>query len=117
MTPVPEHPTRAKDIDEESFFVTDTVYDMVVLGAGSGGYAAVLRGAQLGLRVALIEADKIGSTCLHIETSWCRARPRKPWRACNAPPAGTGCPVGNPSDSPICSGCWTPMHRSRNKSW
>ena len=65
MTPVPERPTRAEDIDEESFFVTDTVYDMVVLGAGSGGYAAALRGAQLGLRVALIEADKVGGTCLH----------------------------------------------------
>ena len=45
--------------------MTDTVYDMVVLGAGSGGYAAALRGAQLGLRVALIEADKVGGTCLH----------------------------------------------------
>ncbi|WP_167202936.1 dihydrolipoyl dehydrogenase [Actinomyces respiraculi] len=45
--------------------MTDTVYDMVVLGAGSGGYAAALRGAQLGLSVALIEADKVGGTCLH----------------------------------------------------
>ncbi|MDR2348595.1 MAG: dihydrolipoyl dehydrogenase [Bifidobacteriaceae bacterium] len=40
-------------------------YDVVVLGAGSGGYAAALRAAQLGLRVALIEADKVGGTCLH----------------------------------------------------
>ena len=48
-----------------SLFVTDTVYDMVILGAGSGGYAAALRGAQLGLKVALIEADKVGGTCLH----------------------------------------------------
>ena len=38
--------------------MTDTVYDLVILGAGSGGYAAALRGAQLGLKVALIEADK-----------------------------------------------------------
>ena len=45
--------------------MTDTVYDMVILGAGSGGYAAALRGTQLGLTVALIEADKIGGTCLH----------------------------------------------------
>ena len=45
--------------------MTDTVYDMVILGAGSGGYAAALRGAQLGLKVALIEADKVGGTCLH----------------------------------------------------
>jgi len=42
--------------------VTETVYDMVILGAGSGGYAAALRGAQLGLKVALIEADKLGGT-------------------------------------------------------
>ena len=39
--------------------------DLVVLGGGSGGYAAALRGAQLGLSVALIEADKLGGTCLH----------------------------------------------------
>jgi dihydrolipoamide dehydrogenase len=41
------------------------VYDVVILGAGSGGYAAALRAAQLGLNVALIEADKVGGTCLH----------------------------------------------------
>lgn len=40
-------------------------YDIVVLGGGSGGYATALRGAQLGLRVALIEGDKVGGTCLH----------------------------------------------------
>ena len=45
--------------------MTETVYDMVILGAGSGGYAAALRGAQLGLKVALVEADKLGGTCLH----------------------------------------------------
>ena len=40
-------------------------FDLVVLGGGSGGYAAALRGSQLGLSVALIEADKLGGTCLH----------------------------------------------------
>lgn len=40
-------------------------FDLVVLGGGSGGYAAALRGAQLGLKVALIESDKVGGTCLH----------------------------------------------------
>ena len=39
--------------------------DLVVLGGGSGGYAAALRSAQLGLSVVLIEADKLGGTCLH----------------------------------------------------
>ncbi len=42
-----------------------TPFDLVVLGAGSGGYAAALRGAQLGLSVALVESDKVGGTCLH----------------------------------------------------
>ena len=40
-------------------------FDLVILGGGSGGYAAALRGAQLGLEVALIESDKVGGTCLH----------------------------------------------------
>ncbi|WP_223403687.1 dihydrolipoyl dehydrogenase [Occultella gossypii] len=40
-------------------------YDVVILGAGSGGYAAALRAAELGMSVALIESDKVGGTCLH----------------------------------------------------
>lgn len=39
--------------------------DLVVLGGGSGGYAAALRAAQLGLSVTLVEADLLGGTCLH----------------------------------------------------
>ncbi len=41
-------------------------YDVVILGAGSGGYACALRAAQLGLRVALVEKGKLGGTCLHV---------------------------------------------------
>ena len=40
-------------------------YDVVVIGAGTGGYSAALRAAQLGKRVALIDRDeRIGGTCL-----------------------------------------------------
>lgn len=40
-------------------------FDLVILGAGTGGYAAAFRGSQLGLRVALVDEDRIGGTCLH----------------------------------------------------
>ena len=40
-------------------------FDLVVLGAGTGGYSAAFRAAQLGLKVALVDQDKIGGTCLH----------------------------------------------------
>jgi dihydrolipoamide dehydrogenase len=40
-------------------------YDIVILGGGSGGYACALRAAEFGKRVALIEKDKVGGTCLH----------------------------------------------------
>ncbi len=41
-------------------------FDVVILGAGSGGYACALRAAQLGLKVALVEKAKLGGTCLHV---------------------------------------------------
>lgn len=45
--------------------MTTHTFDLVVLGGGSGGYAAALRAAELGKSVALIEKDKVGGTCLH----------------------------------------------------
>lgn len=45
--------------------MTEAEYDIVILGAGSGGYATALRAAQLGMKVALVEGDKVGGTCLH----------------------------------------------------
>jgi len=40
-------------------------FDVLVLGGGSGGYAAALRASQLGMTVALVEQAKVGGTCLH----------------------------------------------------
>jgi dihydrolipoamide dehydrogenase len=40
-------------------------FDLVVLGAGTGGYTAAFRAGQLGLKVALVDEDRIGGTCLH----------------------------------------------------
>ena len=45
--------------------MADHSFDVVILGGGSGGYAAALRSAQLGKSVALVEKDKLGGTCLH----------------------------------------------------
>ena len=41
-------------------------FDVLILGGGMGGYPAAIRASQLGLKVALIEADKLGGTCLHV---------------------------------------------------
>jgi dihydrolipoamide dehydrogenase len=47
--------------------VADTIYDMVIIGGGPGGYTAAIRAGQYGLKVALIEREKkLGGTCLHV---------------------------------------------------
>ena len=40
-------------------------YDMIVIGGGPGGYVSAIRGAQLGLSVALIEKEHLGGICLN----------------------------------------------------
>lgn len=40
-------------------------YDLVIIGSGPGGYVAAIRAAQLGARVALVEQDRLGGTCLN----------------------------------------------------
>lgn len=40
-------------------------YDLVILGGGTGGYVAAIRASQLGMRVAVVEKEKLGGTCLH----------------------------------------------------
>lgn len=42
------------------------MYDVIVIGGGPGGYTAAIRGAQVGLKVALIERNKLGGTCLNV---------------------------------------------------
>nr|WP_083709470.1 dihydrolipoyl dehydrogenase [Leifsonia sp. ALI-44-B] len=44
---------------------SNDTFDLVVLGGGSGGYAAALRASELGFTVGMIEKDKVGGTCLH----------------------------------------------------
>ena len=41
-------------------------FDLIVLGAGTGGYTAAFRASQLGMSVALVDQGKIGGTCLHV---------------------------------------------------
>ena len=49
------------------FLVAETIYDVAIIGGGPAGYTAAIRGAEYGLKVALIEkADKLGGTCLHV---------------------------------------------------
>ena len=45
----------------------ETIYDVAVIGGGPAGYTAAIRGAEYGLKVALIDASpKLGGTCLHV---------------------------------------------------
>jgi dihydrolipoamide dehydrogenase len=47
--------------------VADTIYDIVIIGGGPGGYTAAIRAGQYGLKVGLIEREKkLGGTCLHV---------------------------------------------------
>jgi dihydrolipoamide dehydrogenase len=41
-------------------------FDLVIIGGGPGGYAAALYGASAGLKIALVEKNKVGGTCLHV---------------------------------------------------
>ena len=43
----------------------DSSYDCVVIGSGPGGYVAAIRAAQLGMKTAVIEKDKVGGRCLN----------------------------------------------------
>ncbi len=45
--------------------MTDKSYDLIVVGAGPGGYVAAIRGAQLGLKVAIVEREHMGGICLN----------------------------------------------------
>ena len=45
--------------------MADTPFDMIVIGAGPGGYVAAIRGAQLGLKVAIVEREHLGGICLN----------------------------------------------------
>src|SRR5271165_5164802 len=45
----------------------ETIYDVAVIGGGPAGYTAAIRGAEYGLKVALIDASpRLGGTCLHV---------------------------------------------------
>jgi dihydrolipoamide dehydrogenase len=46
--------------------MADNSYDAVIIGGGPGGYPAAIRGAQLGLNVAVVEKAKVGGICLHL---------------------------------------------------
>ena len=55
-----------RQVQEGRISVADADFDVLILGAGSGGYACALRAAQLGLRVGLVEKGNLGGTCLHV---------------------------------------------------
>jgi dihydrolipoamide dehydrogenase len=57
--------SKAPEIKGNSSSGDNTTYDLVVIGGGPGGYTAAIRATQLGLKVALVEKDKLGGVCLN----------------------------------------------------
>ncbi len=45
--------------------MAESSYDCIVIGSGPGGYVAAIRAAQLGMRTAIVESDRIGGRCLN----------------------------------------------------
>ena len=56
---------HALQLKPEGAFNADGEYDLVVIGAGPGGYVAAIRAAQLGMKVACIESTHLGGICLN----------------------------------------------------
>src|SRR5205809_7896070 len=44
----------------------NSTFDLIVIGAGPGGYVAAIRAAQLGMKVACVEREYLGGTCLNV---------------------------------------------------
>ena len=61
--------------------MTSETFDLVILGSGPGGYVAAIRASQLGLKVAIVERERLGGICLN----WAASRPRH----CCGPPKST----------------------------
>ena len=65
--PSPANPALPQhEVDNPMAAASSPDFDLIVLGAGTGGYTAAFRAAQLGMRVALVDQGKIGGTCLHL---------------------------------------------------
>ena len=45
--------------------MSDTTFDLIIIGGGPGGYVAAIRAAQLGLRTAVVEREHLGGICLN----------------------------------------------------
>ena len=45
--------------------MADTNFDLVIIGGGPGGYVTAIRGAQLGLKTAVVEREHLGGICLN----------------------------------------------------
>jgi dihydrolipoamide dehydrogenase len=57
-------PPAQAETGEKEANLADT-YDLIVLGSGPGGYVAAIRASQLGLKVAIVEREKLGGICLN----------------------------------------------------
>ena len=57
---------HAPMVSDTRWNLADNTFDLIVIGSGPGGYVAAIRAAQLGMKVACVEADKLGGVCNNI---------------------------------------------------
>ena len=72
--------------------MADTTFDVIIIGAGPGGYVAAIRAAQLGLKTAVVEREHLGGICLNWGCIPTKAllRSAEIYHSCSMP-AITGC--------------------------
>src|SRR5580692_6103275 len=62
----PEYIIGARAVFRTEFTVSQTLFDLIVIGGGSGGLACAQRAAQYGAKAAVIEAGRLGGTCVNV---------------------------------------------------
>ena len=82
--------------------MTETAFDLAIIGSGPGGYVAAIRAAQLGMKTAIVEREHLGGICLNWGCIPTKAllRTAELYQRCAAPPSSGSPATMSASTSP-----------------